>query len=118
MAKRGLAGMRAGLPGNPCKWGWRTTDKIRKALGFTNLKMPKSFHGTFRIDGWDIVVKRSHDAPPMYGPHRKARRDRYAPRRDRSAKHRIFVRHNGRLIPAGRIHQLCKLGVVHRYRYR
>ena len=88
------------LPPSACDWGaWSAkyrsnpVDTIRARLGIKGTKIPATMHGEYRIDGWDIVVKRS------------APKGRY-----KSSKHRIFVRHNGRLIPAGRVRQaLCAI---------
>lgn len=62
---------------------------IYQRLGIRSTKVPKDMHGEFNIDGWKVVVKRAgKDA--------------------RGGKPRIFVRHNGDLIPAGRVRQaLC-----------
>lgn len=90
------------LPSSPCDWGaWSKSlrgnpvDLIRERLGVKGTKIPATMHGEWTIDGWRIVVKRS---PP---------KGRY-----KSSKHRIFVRHNGQLIPAGRVRQaLCAVDV-------
>lgn len=89
------------LPTSACNWTWSPSksgdgygnpvDVIREKLGIKGTKMPRDMHGTYRIDGWDIVVTRGARAGSR-----------------KSSKHRIFVRHNGRLIPAGRVRQaLC-----------
>jgi hypothetical protein len=87
------------LPASPCQWAWGTgTPRIRQALGFQSSKMPANFHGRFKVDGWTIVVKRGVKAAVP--------KERY---RKKTAKHRIFIDHGGKLIPAGRIYQaLCR----------
>jgi len=90
------------LPSSACDWHWRSVDpsqygspldRIREALGIKGTKIPQSMHGEFKIDGWNVVVKRGAAKPA----------------RGRTAKHRIYVRYNGDLIPAGRVRQaLCQ----------
>jgi hypothetical protein len=77
------------LPSSPCKWDWsNSTRRIYQALGVSGTKVPATLHGRFKVDGWNIVVKRG-----TKGGARK------------TATHRIFVDHGGRLIPAGRLRQ-------------
>lgn len=90
------------LPPSACDWsawspkyGGNPVDTIRARLGIKGTKIPRNMHGEYRIDGWNVVVKR--------GPTKGSRK---------SSKHRIYVRHNGDLIPAGRVRQaLCKADV-------
>lgn len=98
----------AKLPKSPCMWGYtgkygNATTRVREALGIKGTKLPRDMHGEFRIDGWQVVVKRG-PAKRSAGSWRG--RERFA----KSAKHRIFVRVDGRLIPVGRVYQaLCPL---------
>jgi len=88
------------LPASPCAWPWWATDRIYQQLGIEGRRVPPNMHGEFKIDGWNVVVKRS------------------AAKGSRSGKPRIFVRNNGDLVPAGRVRQaLCQLD-VHRSRKR
>lgn len=102
-----MAKNKARLPHSPCMWAWnskyhRVTDRIREALGVKGSKLPRDMHGEYRIDGWNVVVKRG--APKTPGLKTWDGKQRYV----HSAKHRIFVRHEGRLIPVGRVYQaLC-----------
>lgn len=82
------------LPSSPCAWSYATgTSRIRQALGFSSTKMPATFHGTFKVDGWKVVVKRGKKGAAQ-----------------KTATHRIFVDHGGRLVPAGRVKQaLCPI---------
>jgi hypothetical protein len=91
------------LPSSPCAWEWDTgTSRIRQALGFKNSKIPADFHGTFKIDGWKVVIKRG-----TKGAQRK------------TAAHRIFIDNGGRLIPAGRVNQaLCRVSRLQTARRR
>lgn len=77
------------LPSSVCNWEYSATSRIRQALGFEHSKIPATFHGRFKVDGWSIVVKRGKKQGKGY----------------KSAAHRIFVDHGGRLIPAGRMRQ-------------
>ena len=88
------------LPSSPCNWAFNTgVPRIRQALGFESSKIPASFHGTFKVDGWNVVIKRGKK-----GEKRK------------TAAHRIFIDHGGRLVPAGRVTQaLCRV-TLHRSR--
>jgi hypothetical protein len=89
------------LPSSPCEWRWSSTTRIRQALGFESTKIPASFHGRFKVDGWDIVVKRGKKGAPR-----------------KTAEHRIYVNHGGRLVPAGRVQQaLCRTN-IHKARRR
>ncbi len=110
----------AKLPKSPCMWGYTSkygnaTQRVREALGIKGTKIPRDMHGEFRVDGWNVVVKR--------GPAQRSRgKDwRGKERFYNSSKHRIFVRVDGRLIPVGRVHQaLCrpkKSSTWHRMRY-
>ena len=87
------------LPSSPCDWKWSSqyrnpTDRVREALGIKGTKIPANMHGEYTVDGWRIVVKR-------------AVKGKY-----KSSKHRIFIRHNGDLIPVGRVRQaLCRVDV-------
>lgn len=99
------------LPSSACNWQYggsegygNPVDVIRQKLGIKGTKIPANFHGEFRIDGWNVVVKRS---PPGGGT-----------RRTKSSKHRIYVRHNGELIPAGRVRQALCATDVHEARQR
>ena len=91
------------LPSSPCQWkGTNPMQRIYAALGVDpkSRVVPKTLHGEWTVDGWRVVVKRS--APKSY----------------HSGKPRIFVRHDGRLVPAGRVRQaLCALD-VHKARRR
>lgn len=95
---------RTKLPTSACDWHYggaggygNPVDLIRERLGIKGTKIPRSMHGEYKIDGWNIVVKR--------GPTKGSRK---------SSKHRIFVRHNGDLVPAGRVRQaLCKTDIHH-----
>lgn len=100
------------LPTSPCNWHYggpdgygNPVDVIRQKLGIKGTKIPADFHGEFRIDGWDVVVKRSPKTPEKS-------------RRWKSSKHRIYVRHNGELIPAGRVRQALCAADVHEARQR
>ena len=85
------------LPSSPCKWSWHSTTDLYRALGVKGTKIPKGMHGEWNIDGWRVVVKRS-------GPEA------------RGGKPRVFVKHNGKLVPAGRVRQALCRTVVHRAR--
>jgi hypothetical protein len=96
------------LPGSACDWqrggpsGYgNPVDLIREKLGIKGTKIPATMHGEWNIDGWKVVIKRS---PP------KGRR--------KSSKHRIYIRHNGDLIPAGRVRQALCRADVHKARRR
>jgi len=80
------------LPSSACKWGGSEPLKlIRQRIGADGSKIPANLHGEWNIDGWKVVVKRS-----------KAVAGR------KTAKARVFVAHDGELIPAGRVRQaLC-----------
>lgn len=87
------------LPGNPCEWRWDSTARIYQVIGaqVRGKKLPKTLHGRFKVDGWTIVVKRGGGS-------------------GRTAKTRMFVDFDGRLVPAGRVRQaLCRHN-VHRSR--
>ena len=96
------------LPSSACDWsawsprhGGNPVDTIRARLGIKGTKIPSKMHGEWNIDGWQVVIKRS---PPKG--------------KWKSSKHRIFIRHNGELIPAGRVRQaLCRVD-VHEARMR
>jgi len=84
------------LPANPCAWDASTTKRIRQALGFDGAgqKIPASFHGRFKVDGFSVIVKRGIKGGKGY----------------KTAKHRIFIDFGGREIPAGRLRQAtCKV---------
>jgi hypothetical protein len=90
------------LPSSACKWQSWSRDyddpvkTIRARLGIKGTKLPKNLHGEWNIDGWSVVVKRSFAKTTPSGQPIK------------TAKHRIFVRVDGDLIPAGRVRQaLC-----------
>lgn len=99
------------LPPSACDWsawspkyGGNPVDTIRARLGIKGTKIPASMHGEWNIDGWKVVIKRS----PSGG----------GTRRTKSSKHRIYIRHNGDLVPAGRVRQtLCRID-VHKARRR
>lgn len=88
------------LPSSACAWTFNTgTPRIRQALGFQSSKMPADFHGVFKVDGWKVVIKRGTKGA-----------------KQKTAAHRIFIDHGGRLVPAGRVHQaLCRVD-LHRSR--
>jgi hypothetical protein len=78
------------LPSSPCDWEQRATWRVYEKLGIKGKVIPKSMHGEFRIDGWDIVLKRSAA-------------------KGRSGRPRLFVRIDGRLVDLGRLRQtLCR----------
>lgn len=85
------------LPSRACKWGGsgpleRIRAQLAKKLKIKGTKIPASAHGEFKIDGWNVVVKRSVATPGRW----------------KSSAHRVFVRVDGELIPAGRVRQaLC-----------
>lgn len=96
------------LPSSACDWHYgggsgygNPVDVIRERLGIKGTKIPPNMHGEWNIDGWQVVVKRS---PP---------KGRY-----KSSKHRIYVRHNGELVPAGRVRQALCAADVHEARQR
>ena len=81
------------LPSGPCSWHQETTRLLYAKLGFKNKVVPKNAHGAFRIDGWDIIVRRSA-------------------RTGRSGKPRVFARVSGQLVDVGRLRQtLCAITV-------
>lgn len=89
------------LPSSPCGWSWDTgTNRIRQALGFQTSKIPAKFHGRFKVDGWNVVIKRGVAGGP------------------KTAAHRIFIDNGGVLVPAGRLRQaLCRV-TLHKSRRR
>jgi hypothetical protein len=85
------------LPSSACGWSGHPLAVIYRKLGGSKAAsrnaLPPNLHGEWNIDGWKVVVKRS--APP-------------SGRNTRTARARIFVRVDGKLIPAGRVRQaLC-----------
>jgi len=89
----------AKLASSPCAWRWDATSRIRQALGFSSTKVPATFHGTFKVDGWTIVIKRGKAGAAQ-----------------KSAAHRIYVDHGGRLVPAGRVRQALCARTLHKSR--
>lgn len=84
------------LPSSACRWkGHEPLSRIRQKLGVGE-KLPATMHGEWNIDGWRVVVKRSFAKKTASG------------RPIKTSKHRVFVRVDGELIPAGRVRQaLC-----------
>jgi hypothetical protein len=76
------------LPSTPCQWTERHTRTLYEKLGGTRSGLPKNKHGRFRVDGWDVIVKRSSSG---------------------SAKSRVFVEVDGQTANVGNIRQkFCK----------
>jgi len=88
------------LSGNPCNWQWDANQRVYEALGldYKSKTIPKSLHGTFKVDGWRVVVKRSE------------------PRKSGTGKHRVFIESEGRLVPLGRVRQALCLRRVQKLR--
>lgn len=80
------------LPSSACEWGGHDPLRlIYRRLGADGSKLPANLHGEWNIDGWKVVVKRSKAVAGK-----------------KTAKARVFVVHDGELIPAGRVRQaLC-----------
>ncbi len=89
------------LPSSACQWDYSGTSIIRARIGVPGVKLPKTMHGEWTIDGWRVVVKRG-SAPK--------------PGKARTAKARIFVRVDGRLVPAGRVRAALCRTKLHRSR--